>query len=249
MKKKIMAFTPSDSNNIKYFEMMRNSLRKFHSEEDLPLLLIDEKKIATYKDPNFFYRATPIIAKELLAEYETVIKLDADQIITGPILDALEGDYDVAVVNNSNPRDYKAYPYQLLNIHPLSYVNCGFVVMKSEAFINEWYDNCLSPLFAGLQMREQDLLNLLVHGNHYKVKRLDEGDSFYGLASKQYTPFMKLIDGKIILPPNANGEDNWPDKQKQIRVYHWGGGNTPDKMNYRIIFPKEIVKYIDGLVK
>lgn len=245
-KKKIICFIPSDKNNLQFAKMCVNSLRKFHSEEELPLKVYDN----TTGDPLFWYRSKPIIAKELIKEYEIVIGMDADQLILGDLSETWQGNFDVAVVNNSNPMEFRTYPYQYRNIHNLSYVNNGFVVMKSEDFINEWYDMCFSALFNGAQMREQDMLNDLVHGNHYKVKRLDEGDSYFGLASKGYAPFMQLVDRKVMLPPNANGEDKWPDKMKQIKIYHWAGGvGAVDKMNYHIIFPEDIVRYIDTLVK
>lgn len=250
MKKPIVAFTPADKNNLKYYEMMKNSLRKFHTEEELPLVLIDEAKVATYNDPMFFYKATPIIAKELLQEYETVIKLDADMLIFDNLSEAWQGDFDVAVVNNGNPKEIVSFPYQFQNIHPLAYVNNGFVVIKNEEFVDLWNDFCKSMFFGGWQMREQDILNLLVFSTRYKIKRLDEGDSFWGLASKQYGSYMQLQNNKIVLPANANGEDNWPDKQKIIKAYHFAGGqNDPAKGNYRIQFPEEIVKHIDELVK
>ena len=37
--------------------------------------------------------------------------------------------------------------------------------------------------------------------------------------------------------------------EKKIKAIHWAGGNSPDKMNYRIKFKEEVVKYIDTLVK
>ncbi len=35
---------------------------------------------------------------------------------------------------------------------------------------------------------------------------------------------------------------------KQLCVYHSGGGNTPDKGNYKIRFSPEVTKYIDKLI-
>jgi lipopolysaccharide biosynthesis glycosyltransferase len=244
MKNKVCFFSIADNKNLKYFKMMEASLKKFHP--DIPLLLWDEVKIQTYKDPQFYYRATPIIAKELIKEYEIVIKIDSDSIVTDDLSEIWKNpEYDVAVVNNSNPREFKSYPYQFLNIHPYSYVNAGLVVLRSEAFINEWYDNCFSVLYNGFQMREQDFLNLLIHGNHYKVKRLDENDSFFGLASKGYWAEIQLKDDQLFLPK----ADEWPDKNKYIKVIHWAGGNTPDKMNFRIHFQPEVIKKLEELIK
>lgn len=242
MKKSKVAFCPCDDGNLKYFEMMKNSLRKFHSEEDLPLKRFDNLD----NNPVFWYRATPLIAKDLLRDYEVVLKLDADQIITGDLSHIWEGDFDVATVNNSNPREMKVYPVSVWDIHPLAYQNCGFVVMKSESFVNHWWKLCLSPHFQSYQMREQDLLNIIIFYGDYKVKRLDESNKWHGLVWKQYEPQVKLIDNKLILPKN----NEWPQNEdKELVCWHVAGGNQPNKMNYRIRFQPDVVKFIDNLVK
>lgn len=227
--------------------MFEASLRKFHP--NIPLIHIDEEKVKTYQDPMFYYRASPIIAQKLLKEYSVVIKADADQIICDDISELwLPDDSDVSVVNNTSPRDFQTFPYQFLNIAALSYVNCGLVVMRSQAFVDEWYDMCHSILFSGMQMKEQDILNILVHGNHYKIKRLDEGDNFWGMAYKGYEPDVIMKDGKMFLDKGINPE-NWPDKPKTLKIWHSGGGNAPDKMNYRIKFQPEVIKKLDELIK
>ena len=243
-------FSIADNNNLPYYKMMEASLRKF--DPITPLILIDEEKIKQLGDPHFFYRATPIIAKALFKDYDVICKLDADQIITGNLDHIWEGDFDVAVVKNSNPREDKAYPVRLLDIHPFSYVNCGFVVMKSKAFVEQWLKLCMSDHFLNFQYKEQDLLNIMIFyfsepfGGPYKVRFLDDSNKWHGLISKQYAPMTKLVGGKIILPKN----NEWPqDGDKQIIAYHWAGGNTPDKMRYSLIFPPDVAKYIDTLVK
>lgn len=242
----------ADSNNMKYFEMMKNSLRKtnFKNDDGIvtydDLILFGDKDIKAANDPHIFYRATPYFAQKLFAAgYDEVCKLDADQIITGNLDSIWEGDYDVAVVNNSNPREVKEYPVSVWDIHPLSYVCAGMVVMKSKAFVDHWMQLCLSDHFMNYQMREQDLLNIMVFYGNYTVKFLDSSDSFYGLAGKGYGPNMIMLNGKLVLPKN----DEWNKEDKFIKVYHWAGGNTPDKMNFRIVFSPEVVKYIETLIQ
>lgn len=243
---KVIAFCIADQNNLKYYEMMKNSLRKFHSEEELPIRLISGEELKYYlKDPFFFYRATPIIASELIGSYECVIKLDADQIITGKLNHIWEVDYDVAVVNNSNPREQKIYPVSVWDIHPLAYVNCGLVAMRSREFIDHWVNLCMGQHFNSYQFREQDLLNILVWYGNYKVLNLDAEEKFHGLASKGYWQDIKLVDNKLILPQGLE----WPDKDKEIVALHWAGGNSPDKMNFRIRFQPEVIKRLEELVK
>lgn len=237
----------ADNNNLKYFEMMKHSFRKFHPNDEL--ILFGEEEIKSANDPQIFYRATPYFTKRLMEQgYDEVCKLDSDQLITGSLDSIWEDEYDVAVVNNSNPKEMAMYPVTILNIHPLAYANCGFVAMKSKAFVDYWYNMCYSTLYNGCQMREQDMLNILIFSNNYEVKRLDEGDSFYGLASKGYWQHIMLNDKQeLVLMKNAEG--NWPDKSKVIKCIHFAGGNAPDKMNYRIRFTEDVIKRIDYLVK
>src|SRR3990167_8871292 len=122
-------FTIADKANMKYYEMLKNSLSKFTDDK---LILIDEEKIKQLGDPHFFYRATPIIAAGLLRTYDAVCKLDSDMLILDNLDHIWNGDYDVAVTYNSNPKDDKIYPVRLLDIHPFSYINAGFLVMKSK---------------------------------------------------------------------------------------------------------------------
>src|SRR3990167_9252877 len=104
-KNKIVAFVVADNNNLKYYEMLKNSWAKFHP--DIELKLYGETEIKALNDVFFFYRATPAIGRELLKEYDTVIKIDADSIITADLTHTWEGEFNVGVVQNSNPKEAK----------------------------------------------------------------------------------------------------------------------------------------------
>ena len=244
---KKIAFTISDNNNLKYAKDMEKTLRKFHSEEELPLLIVSgddlNKRLAL--DPFFFYRATPVIASEL-TDYDVIIKIDADSFITGDLSDAWKTPSDVSVVLNSNPKEATVFPYTIWDIPMHEYVNCGFVVMKDKKFIEHWKKLCYSPHFGSYQMREQDLLNILVQYGDYDVELLDASEGFFGLASKGYWQYITEEKGRLILNPT---EDGYPPVSKIIKVIHFAGGNDPSKGNYRIKFKPEVVKHIDKLIK
>lgn len=230
-KPRVIAVTIATGDHMKHFKRLKNSLRKFHSEEELPLYLIDEKETKTIPDEHFFYRATPIIGHKFLQNYDVVIKLDADQIITGDISHVWEGDFDVATVLND-----PSYPIQLWDIHP--YYNNGLTVMKSKEFVKHWLDLCYSEHFDRYQFREQDLLNILCSNYFkYKVKCLDSEEHIYGEFAKPNWAKFRMVENKIML-----------DKQ-QLHVIHFGGGNAPDKGNYRIKFHESVVKHIEKLIK
>jgi len=259
---------PPYINFMPIFDLLKNSFKKFHPNDDF--ILFSDDDIKQTNDNMIFYRAAPYFARKLFdAGYTEVCKLDADTIVLGNLDHIWEGDYDMAVVNNANPKEFKTYPVSVWDIDPLAYVNAGFVVMKSERFINHWLSLCYSPHFNNYQMKEQDLLNILVFYGDYKVKLLDASNKWHGLISKQYTPNAILIDTvyppprkveakirgdlsitegvKIVLPKN----DEWPkDEDKQIVAYQFAGGhNAPDKGKYQLYFNEEVTKYIDRLVK
>lgn len=228
MKKPRVAFCPADQNNEKFFQQLLSSLRKFHTEEELPLIRYDLKD---NNDQHKWYRATPTIARELLKDYEVVIKLDADQIITGSLSDIWEGDFDVATVLN-DPN----YPIQTWDIKP--YFNLGLVVIKNPEFIEHWGRLCYSDHFLKYQFREQDLYNILCSDYHdYKVKCLD-GESIYGESAKPLWATAQLVGGKLM----AGG--------KQINIIHFGGGSgDASKGNLKIRFQEDVVKWLDQLIK
>jgi lipopolysaccharide biosynthesis glycosyltransferase len=233
--KKVVAFTPCDHspNNEMFFKQLENSLRKFHSEEELPLLRFDLENI---QDKDKWYKATPLIAKDLINEYETVIKLDADQIITGD-LSTLWSDekYDVGLVLND-----PEYRIQTWDIEP--YFNNGLVVMKSKEFVEHWNRLCHTNHINMYQFREQDLLNIMASDYmNYKVKILDTFDGIYGEYAKPFWPTAYINGEKLMVKIN--------DSDQELKVIHFGGGNSPDKGNYKIRFSEEVVKRIDELIK
>lgn len=255
-KKPRIAFTIADESNMWMAEKLTNSLRKFHSEEELPLMVIsgDDLKARLKKDPAFFYRATPIIARELIDEYETVLKLDADQIITGSLDFVLKSEgWDIGTVINYNRRDVQIYgAVTVWDIDITKYYNCGLVVMRSKEFINHWYDLCYSWHFNNYQMREQDLLNILCHYNPYKVKCFDYYDkvndysAWHGLVAKsEWQDIVLTDDKKLMLYPKG---DNYVSRPTEVKVLHWAGGHGEKKMHYRTRFSEDVVEYLDYLV-
>jgi hypothetical protein len=253
MKKRAVAFTIADGNNLAWAKMMIASLRKFHSEEELPVFIYSPEPTALARDPHFFYRATPNFAKDLIKEYDLVIKMDADMIITGDLNHILNDEsYDVGGVLNWNRVDPTLYGLvQVWDIKPDKYLNCGLVAMRSEEFINHWWALCNSDHFLTYQYREQDLLNILAWYGNYKVQVFDWQDTWNGLISKGEWPRAQLVGDDIVVYPEIQLDGTkFPEITKKLKVLHWAGGNAnPEKMNYRLGFNDDIIKRIDYLVK
>lgn len=237
-------FCIADNNNLEQFKTLEKSFKHFHPNEEL--ILIGEKEVKETNDPHIFYRATPYFAKKLMdLGFDEVCKLDADQIILGNLDHIWNVKYDIGAVNNSNPKELKSVEVSVWDIHPMAYLNCGFVVMKSKEVVDHWLKLCYSPHFNSYQFREQDLLNIIAFYGNYDVALLDSGNKWHGLISKGYWPQVEYRDGKFILP---KGEE-WPkDEDKEIVCIHWAGGNTV-KGNYKIHFKDEVADKISEILK
>jgi len=271
MKKPILAITTADKNNFNYAVMMLNSLRKFH---DWPAILVTDevdpeklkllpkdvevKDLTVYikNDPHFFYRQKPILMEEYIKDYEVVLGLDSDQIITGSLDYILETkDYDVAGVLNYNALDAQQYGVvQGWGINPIEYVNCGLVAVRSEKFVHEWYVWAFSPQFERMQYKEQDGLNIKIYHGNWNCRILDHGDepakmhAVWGLFGKSHWNKAILQDDKLIIPKDE-ADLIFSKYDTEIKVLHWAGGNgSPEKMQYRTRFSDDIIERIDYLV-
>ena len=171
-------FTVVDKHNeAKFLPGLTNSLKKFCPDGEL--VVFGEDVIKKYNDPMFFYRATPILAMNLFQQgYDELCKLDADQIITGDISDIWNGEYDLACVINSNPREFKNLIVSVATLDPMDYMNCGLVVMKNKQFVGRWLELCHSYHFDRLQYKEQDIMNLMIQFGGWKVRQLDGEKGF-----------------------------------------------------------------------
>lgn len=243
---KTCVFTIADSKNLPYAKMMEKSFKHFHP--DIPLFIYGDKEIKEtgIPTPDFFYLSTPYYARKLIKEYDQVIKIDADSLITAPleIIDNPE-EFDVAVVYNWTHDTYSEN-VKVWDVTPMGYINNGFVVFRNEELINHIWKLCTSIFFNNYQFREQDMLNIVCYYGNYKVKLLDIEDSWYGLRSKSEWNKAIMRDGKIVIPKSPT---NFPDRDKIIRCIHFAGGNVDVKMNYKIYFNEEVSTYLDSLLK
>lgn len=268
MKKPVLFFTAASKSHIPYARMMINSFKKFHP--DVPFLLVTDETDTTklpkdvtvedltpyLKDPHFWYRQKPILMERYIKEYDLVVGMDSDQIVTGSLDYIMETkDYDVAGVLNYNSLDAQQYGVvQGWGINPIEYVNCGLVAVRSEKFVHEWYVWCFSPQFERMQFREQDGLNIKIYHGNWNCRILDHGDepakmhAFWGLFGKSYWNKAILQDNKLIVPKDET--DVIISKyDTEIKVLHWAGGNgSPEKMRYQTRFNEEIIQRIDYLV-
>src|SRR3990167_5596164 len=242
---------------------MKNSLFKTNSNhtKHADVVLMTDKDFAQFGGtPREMLYMTPWFTKFLMKDYECIVRLDSDMIITGDISHVWEGNFDVAVVQNGNPREVQAQiammgrPATVLDIKPMEdYVNCGFVVMKSERFVDHWLKLCTPERQTVFQFYEQDFLNILCYYGDYNVRFLDkeENNKFHGLSAKGYGSEIILKDKKLILPKNSGTElDPWPiDHDKEIVCWHFAEGNKTGKFDkLDTIFSKDVTEYLKFLI-
>ena len=234
------------------FTKLVNSIHKFHP--DIEIVRFSDDDIKETKDPQIFYRATPYFAKKIMDQgYDLVIKMDADQIVTGSLDRLLVGDYEVGTVLNYNRVDPMRYgQISVGTINPGAYYNCGLVAMTSRKFVEHWLRLCYTPHFDMLQYREQDLLNILTHYGDYKVLCFDEFtpeySAWHGLVSKGEGLKMVVKGKEIVLPASPDG---YPKHDKLIKVLHNAGGNNEKSVQevYRTQFSEEVIHRLTELME
>ena len=73
---------PPYINFMPIFDLLKNSFKKFHPNDDF--ILFSDDDIKQTNDNMIFYRAAPYFARKLFdAGYTEVCKLDADTIVLG----------------------------------------------------------------------------------------------------------------------------------------------------------------------
>lgn len=243
VKKPVCFFTIAYGDNYikEYAQMMTNSLNKFHP--DIPHVYFGDKEVQPLVrvDQNNKYRLYAMFGMQLAKEYELVINIDNDCIVTGDLNHIInDKSYDIGGVLNNNNVDPKLMVW---DIEPAYYLNAGLVAIRGERPWNWWNKQNFSPGFTKYQFREQDILNIIAYYGDLTLKVFDYSDRWHGLVSKGSWDKFVLRDDKIIMPKTEGicGED------KEIKVIHWAGGPVP-KMNYWVSFTKEVAERLDQLV-
>ena len=72
---------------------------------------------------------------------------------------------------------------------------------------------------------------------------LHDISSWWGLIAKGEGMRMEKVTGGVKL---SKGVDNYPDRDVDVKLYHFAGGGHEPK-NHRILFNEEIISYIDWL--
>lgn len=247
-----IAFTTNvSSDKIVYYGLLKLivSFKKFHP--DIPLIVFTEKEIdaeiasKNYQNINWFY-LNPVMCKKVAQEYDLVVHIDADSIVTERLDEIIEGKYDVAIVRNNSDfmKAGKAAAYTLGDqIHPFQYANCGLVASTSKEFWDDWIEKNL--LYYNLfNVHENDVINVVLRNPKYKVKLLDPVDKplYYGTSSI-YGTHTHWDSWKDIVVKN----DKLYLNDKLIKILHNAGGQDFEKLNLNRMFSPEVAQYLKKL--
>jgi hypothetical protein len=234
-KKKVCFFTivSDDEANQRYLKMVANSLKKYHP--DIPHIIKPFDNLHNF-------RIYALHGKELAKEYELVINIDNDSIVTGSLDHIINDDsYDLGGVLNNNLIDPRLQMWDTPNEF---YINAGFIAVRGQRIWNWWDKLNHSIHWEKYKFREQDMLNIIFHYGDLRTKIFDHSDNWHGLIHKGQWKHFVMRGDEMILPKT----EGVCDKDKTIKVIHWAGGQVP-KMNYWVHFPKPVAERIDWLVK
>ena len=243
MGNKICAYSFADDKHMPDAELMLKSFKKFCPDVEMKFYGQGYlEKIHYERIPGFWYKSTSFFAKDLLKDYDLALQINADSIITGPLDDIFNNTvYDVACVMNNNRTDP---PITVFNVPANMYVNCGLVAMRSREFAEHWWDLCNRYYFEQFPMREQDLLNIMIHYGNYNIMNLDGADRWYGVVNRGEWMRFELKDGKLVCPPDPG----YNLTEKQVCVIHAAGGDVR-KWNWNTQFTPEVVNYLKEVTK
>ena len=213
-----------------------NSFKKFHPEIELIVFRQDIiNKVFAEKSVNF-ENAKPSFAKLLTNNYDLIVSIDADTIITGRLDGILEDDYEVGSVvqlcNISRP--------SIENVTEEMYVQAGLVASRNKRFWDIWEEankGAMKYIY-----KEQDVLNLVWHNNpevsKMKKKVFDKTKNYYGVKSLGQEKEFYVEGDKLM----CRGE--------QVFCYHNAGGHYMPKLQFDVLgFTPEVIEYLNNIAK
>jgi len=211
-----------------------NSFKRFHP--DIPLVVFRQEtieRVFSEKGVNFFC-AKPVFARRLCGDYELVVNIDADTVITGRLAAVFDQMYDVGGAWNFN--DYENASFD--NIKPEMYVQAGMVGSRQPRFWEIWERENVRAM--NYIRKENDILNLVWH-NDPEVSQMarifyDREFGYYGCKSLNREKEFVVRDNQLW----CRGEP--------VRAYHHAKGFDFPKLSWdRMNFTPEVKAWLNGL--
>ncbi len=232
---KKVCFVPADDKHF-YLEgtpIMINSFKRFHPDIDLVVFrqnVVDK----LFKEKGIdWYNAKPYFAELLFDDYDLVVNMDADHIITGRMAEVFDNvDYDVAGPWNFN--DYENFSVE--NVNERMYVQGGMIASPKKEFWLKWQEmNRQARKYRG---RENDVMNLVIYNTlpKLKLKIVDKEKNYYGCKSLNREPEFYIENDKLM----CRGE--------QVLAYHYAKGGVYPKLDLdHMPFTDEVKKWLKNI--
>lgn len=213
------------------------SFKHFHP--DIKLVVFGESEIDSEfsKNPQLnFYNCKAHFAKLLYNDYKLVVNIDSDHLILGTLDSILEADYDVAAPANYNMMANATIPSNKGDslVNALDFFQGGLIASTCKKFWDD-YDNASIKHSHKYLHSENDILNILLAINNYKVKYLEinpaDVSSYYGCSSLGQEKNFKLSGNQITL------------NNKPVKAYHFSWGGIK-KRHPAQLFSKQVTDFI-----
>ena len=256
--KKIAVVTWVTDDYVDYIGLkeLKNSFKYFHPDVDF--FVFDTAMTNKAKENNPWLDNVwmkPPCAAPYKDDYDMVVQIDGDCVVTGPMNELFESDEDVIGVRNNNSFN-KAGSHDGITIRHIEpfgdgspipmqgFVNAGLVGVNNKEFWDDWSDvNMQSakikakvdPYAHGIG-DENDTLNQLFHCDEYTSKIVDEQGSgvSYGLSScwgddpnNHWESWLSMYvkDDRLYL------DDPVTNESMCIKVLHQAGGGLAGRLN------------------
>ena len=227
-KLRFAAFTIADSPiTHRLAKRVKTSFEHFHP--DVPFYVFDvrdEKKILGQVRQSACackaFEIRPRLLSYLLKDFDGVIYLDADTVVTAPLDEFLAGDYEVA---------------GSLNIDGFgqNFLNAGVHAVRSDSFCREWAELMYRP---DSGPSNQVYFNQLAYSGRFRLKIVDSKDVYYNERSRQYWKDIIRTDGHLVC------------NDRVVKVLHWAGGTG--RMEQKLSskdFRSEVREFLNTITK
>lgn len=227
--KRIAAFTIADDElTHRLARRVRTSFGKFHP--NIPFYVYDcndeEKLLGEVRESASACKAfeiRPRLCEMLLKDFDCVIYLDADTVVTDTLDEFMAQDYDVAGSLNIAGNGF-----------PPGYLNAGVSAITSADFCKEWTELMYKPNGGP---SNQVHFNELAKSGRFVLKIVDAADVYYNETSREHWKDIRLDnEGKLVC------------NNRRVKVLHWAGGvgRMEDKLSSKDFAP-EVRKALDVL--
>jgi hypothetical protein len=227
-----VCFAPVDDKHFYLMgtPIMVNSFKKFHPDIDLVLIRQNTvDKLFSEKGINW-YNATPYFAELFFDDYDLVVKMDVDHVVTGRMTEIFDNvDYGVAGPWNFN--DYENSSVQ--NVTAEMYVQGGLIASTKKEFWLKWQR--MNNDVRKYRCRENDVFNLVIYNEipGLKLKIVDKERDYYGCKSLNREKEFYIESDRLM----CRGE--------QVFAYHNAKGGVYPKLDFdNMPFTPEVKEWL-----